>query len=85
MVNMTNIISIKWYSKDFKTCLLQELGYNSDGTHVVDKNGNPVLDRYTKEPVQITNMAILPDKQGDAVILNDNPLNIICYLTEFEK
>ena len=78
---MENIVSIKDMPTEFKIALLNELGYNSDGVYVTDKKGNQVLDRYTKDPVKIDNMAIMP---GSTIILDDNPLSIIRYLDEFE-
>jgi len=60
--------------------LLKELGYDSDGTFVLDKKGNKLLDRYTDDPVHLDNMAILP---GSTIILDDNPLSITSYLDEF--
>jgi len=79
---MTEVVSIKDAPKEFKEQLLKELGYNSDGKYVLDKNNKKILDRYDNKPVEIDNMAILP---GSTIILNDNPLNIIRYLDEFEK
>jgi hypothetical protein len=58
---------------------LQELGFKSDGTFVLDKKDERVLDRYTGEPVRLNNMAILP---GSTVILDDNPLSIAAFLEE---
>lgn len=60
--------------------LLKELGYNSDGGFVIDKKGEKVLDRYTMEPVLITNLAIL---LGSTIILDNNPLSISSFLEEF--
>jgi hypothetical protein len=63
-----------------KILLLQELGFSSDGTFVLDKTGERMLDRYTTEPVRIDNMAILP---GSTIILDDNPLSVSSFLEEF--
>ncbi len=63
-----------------KILLLQELGFGSDGTFVLDKNGEQVLDKYTDEPVRIDNMAILP---GSTLILDNNPLSISSFLEEY--
>ena len=77
---MTEILSIKDMPYDCKILLLQELGFKSDGTFVLDKTGQVVLDRYTKEPVLLSNMAILP---GSTIILDDNPVSIVAYLEEY--
>ena len=60
--------------------LLRELGYNSDGTFVLDENGEKCLDKYTEEPVRIDNMAILP---GSTIILENNPLSLSSFLEEY--
>jgi hypothetical protein len=77
---LAEILSIKDMPFDFKVLLIQELGYQSDGTYVLEKTGDRLLDIYTKEPVQISNMAILP---GSTIILDDNPLSIASYLEEY--
>jgi hypothetical protein len=76
------VVSIKNMPRDLKIQLVKELGYDSDGTYVITSNGNPVLDKYTNEPVKIDNMAILP---GSTIILDDNPLSIMLYLEEYEN
>jgi uncharacterized protein with ATP-grasp and redox domains len=76
---MTEIMSLKDMPLDCKILLLKELGFCSDGTYVVDNNGEQVLDKYIGEPVKIDNMAILP---GSTLILDDNPLSISSYLEE---
>ena len=65
--------------RDYKIMLLKELGYDSDNKYIL-KNGKKYFDKYTNEPVQIDNMAILP---GSTVILDNNPLSISSFLEEF--
>jgi hypothetical protein len=77
---MAKVISIKDMPTELKIRLVKELGYGSDGKFVLDKQGKEVLDRYTSEPVEIENMAILP---GSTIILDDNPLSILLYLDEY--
>ena len=77
---MTEIMSLKDMPVNCKILLLEELGFGSDGTYVLDKNGGQVLDKYIGEPVKIENMAILP---GSTLILDDNPLSISSYLEEY--
>lgn len=77
---MTEILSIKNMPFDCKILLLQELGFKSDGTFVLDKKDEIVLDKYTNEPVKLANMAILP---GSTIILDDNPLSIASFLEEY--
>lgn len=76
---MVESISIKNLSLEDKNMLLKELGYGSDGTFVLDENGERVLDKYIEEPVKLANMLILP---GSTVILDNNPLSIASYLQE---
>jgi hypothetical protein len=78
---MAKVISIKDMPPELKIRLVNELGYGSDGTYVLDKQGNPLLDKYTGEAVELANMAILP---GSTIILDDNPLSILLYLDEYE-
>lgn len=78
---MTEILSIKDMPNNLKIQLLQELGFDSDGTFVIDEAGNKILDRYTSEPVRLSNMAIFP---GSTIILDDNPLSISSFLEEFK-
>jgi len=77
---MVDLVSIKNMPKDVKVLLLKELGFDSDGTFVVDKDGKRVLDKYIEEPVKINNMFIFP---GSTIILDDNPLSINSFLEEF--
>jgi len=77
---MTEILSIKNMPVSCKIFLLQELGFSSDVTFVLDKKGERVLDKYTNEPVRLANMAILP---GSTIILDDNPLSIASFLEEY--
>jgi hypothetical protein len=77
---MTELLSLKEASMNFKMKLIQELGYMSDGTYVLMKDGTRCLDRYMKEPVRLDNMAILP---GSIIILDDNELSILSFLEEF--
>lgn len=77
---MAKVISIKDMPIELKIRLVKELGYDSDGKYVLDKQREPLLDKYTSEPVEINNMAILP---GSTIILDDNPLSIMLYLDEY--
>jgi len=77
---MTELVPIKDMPQELKIMLVKELGYDSDGTYVLLKNGEKHLDRYTGEPVRIDNMAIFP---GSTIILDNNLLSIISFLEEF--
>ena len=77
---MPELISMKDMPKEFKIELLRKLGYDSDGTFVLDKTGEKILDKYIKEPVRIDNMAIFP---GSEIVLDNNPLSISSFLEEF--
>lgn len=72
-------VSLQSFSNEDKTLLLKELGYDSDGTYVL-KDGKKHLDKYTEEPIMLTNMLILP---GSTIILDNNPLSVSSYLEEF--
>jgi len=80
MTELVPIVSIKDMPLKFKVELLKELGYDSDKTFVLDKGGNKLLDRYTKEPIRVNNMFIFP---GSTIILDNNPLSIASFLEEF--
>ncbi len=73
-------MSLKDMPVNCKILLLEELGFGSDGTYVLNKNGEQVLDKYIGEPIKIESMAILP---GSTLILDDNPLSISSYLEEY--
>ena len=77
---MTKLVSIKDMSTDFKIILVQDLGYASDGTFVLDKDGNKCLDKYTEEPIRLDNLAIFP---GSTIILDNNPLSLSSFLEEY--
>lgn len=77
---MTKLIPIKYMPKPLKIMLLNQLGYNSDGTFVLNEKGEKYLDRYTNEPIKIGNLAIFP---GSTIILDNNPLSISSFLEEF--
>ncbi|MBU0471626.1 MAG: hypothetical protein KKF65_03310 [Nanoarchaeota archaeon] len=78
---MSQLIELKNISVESKVSLLKELGYDSDGTHVVDENGRKVLDKYLDQPILVKNMLILP---GSTIILDNNPLSIALYMEEYE-
>ena len=77
---MPELISIKEMPRDVKVILVQRLGYNSDGTFILEKSGKQLLDKYTGEPVKIENMFIYP---GSTIILDNNPLSISSFLEEY--
>jgi hypothetical protein len=77
---MTELVSLRSISNKSKIDLLNALGYDSDGTFIIDKKGKQVVDRYTEDPVRVDNMLILP---GSTILLDDNPLSIALYLEEF--
>ena len=74
------LLSLKRFSKDAKSQLLNELGFSTDGTFVLDDKGNKVIDKYINENVRIDNMLILP---GSTIILDDNPVSIASYLEDY--
>ena len=74
------LISLRNVSKESKILLLKELGYDSDGDFVLDKDGNKVLDKYLEIPILIDNMVILP---GSTLVLDDNEISLSRYLEEF--
>ena len=74
------LISLQTITVESKILLLKELGYASDGTHVLDEKGSKIIDKYINEPVRLDNMLILP---GSTVIIDNNPLSIAAYLEEY--
>ncbi len=74
------LISLKNISKESKTLLLKELGYDSDGEFVLNNDKTRVIDKYLEIPVRIENMVILP---GSTIILDDNEISLSKYLEEF--
>lgn len=74
------LISLRNVSVNDKISLLKELGYDSDGTYVLDNKGNQIIDKYVDIPVRIDNMVILP---GSTIILDDNELSISSYVEEY--
>jgi len=78
---MTKAVSMKNWSKDMKISLLKELGYESDGTFVLDKMNKKVIDCYTNEAVRMDNMAIF-NFGGVITIIDNNPLSIFSFFEE---
>jgi len=77
---MPELINIKDMPVNLKIALLDKLGYNSDGTFVLDEKGRKLLDKYTDDPIRIDNMFIYP---GSTIILDNNPLSISSFLEEY--
>lgn len=77
---MTELLQISTMPKDFKILLLRELGYDSDGSFVLNEENKIYLDRYTNDPILIDNMVIF---HGSTIILDNNPLSVSSFLEEF--
>ena len=75
-----DVISLKEVSVQSKVLLLKELGYDSDGEFVLNREGQKVIDKYIEIPVRLNNMAILP---GSTIVLDDNELSITSYIDEY--
>ena len=73
-------ITLQGLPIDAKTRLLEGLGYGSDGTHVLNGQGNRVVDPYVEVEVTLANVLILP---GSTIILDNNPLSIAAYFEEY--
>jgi len=80
MVQKAEVVSLKQFSVEQKTVLLQGLGYQTDGSVVLDESGVTVKDKYVGIPVKIDNMVILP---GSTIVLDDNELSISLYIEEY--
>jgi len=80
MIEKAEVISLKQFSVEQKTMLLQGLGYQTDGDVVLTEKGDIVKDRYLETPVKINNMVILP---GSTIVLDDNELSISLYIEEY--
>lgn len=76
---MVELVNIKEMPKELKISLLQELGYDSDGTFVI-KDGEIYLDRYTEEAIELDNMFVYP---GSTIILDNNSLSITSFLEDY--
>ena len=78
---MTELVSIKDMPKELRIFLLKELGYDSDGKFVL-KNGKKHNDKYSRKPIELKNMIILPGR-SPPVILDNNSLSVTSYLEEY--
>lgn len=76
------LISLKELPLGTRKAILTELGFSVDSKtlHIIDSNGNKVIDKYIEKAVTVDNMLILP---GSTIILDDNPLSLTMYLEEF--
>lgn len=74
------LISLKEVSLKSKLLLLKELGYESDGIFIFDKEKKRVIDKYIDIPVKVENMLIFP---GSETILDDNELSVSLYMEEY--
>lgn len=76
------LISLKELPLETRKAILTELGFSVDSKtlHIIDSNGNKVIDKYIEKAVTVDNMLILP---GSTIILDDNPLSLTMYLEEF--
>jgi len=72
-------VTLKGLPKGVKIAILKELGYESDGTFILNTGGKKVVDPYILEPVKLDNMLILP---GSEVILDNNPISVTSYFEE---
>jgi len=73
------LISLRTAPVEFKTALVRELGYGTDGTFVLRSDGSKLIDEYANVPVTLDNMMILP---GSTVILDENPLSVASYFED---
>jgi hypothetical protein len=75
------ILSLKDAPREFRVGVAQELGYtlDPDGVHLL-KGGERALDQYSKVPLRVDNLAVLPG--SDAILLDNNPVSIAWYLEE---
>ena len=73
-------ISLTQLSEVDKIVLLKELGFQTDGKFVLNKNGEVITDKYIGVPIQLDRMLILP---GSSIVLDDNELSITLYLQEY--
>jgi len=78
-------VELKGLSKETKVALLNKFGFNVDKEgFVVDANGKRVQDKYTNDAVTVENFDLLPDKNGNPILITDNVLSLACYLQETE-
>jgi hypothetical protein len=72
-------VSLRDAPPEFKVALLRELGYDTDGTWVLTREGKKHVDPYSDKPVRLDRMVVLP---GSALVLDDNPLSIASYFED---
>lgn len=73
------VVRIQDLTRKERILLLKELGYDTDSTGKVIKDGAPWLDPFLEEQPTVENMCIVP---GSALVLVDNPVSLDGY---FEK
>lgn len=75
--------SIKDLSHEERRQLLQALGFDHDGKFVTHGDGSTYLDPYTKKPVPVDNLAILPGDGAEAIVLDNNEVSICGYVSDY--
>ncbi len=81
---MAKSMLLKDMPREIKIKLLKGLGYDSDGTFVLE-NGHKYLDKYINVPVKIDNMFIHPGtpNPGNTIILDNNPISIAAFFEDY--
>ena len=77
---MTELVSLQKFDTKSKIAILEELGYKSDGTFVLDKDGNKFMDKYINTSIKLDEMLILP---GSTIIICNNEVSILGYIEEY--
>lgn len=76
---MLETVSLKDFVTEERILILKQLGYETDGKHVLNEKKEILMDEYSDCPVTIENMLLLP---GSLKIIDNNPLSIASYLED---
>lgn len=72
-------LSLQDIEPEVKVALLRELGFETDGEFVLNRDGSRYRDPYINCAVRVDNMLVLT---GSTIIIDDNPVSIDCYLDD---
>ena len=74
--------ALKWADvpREVQVEFLRELGFTVEDNFILDVAGGRVLDRYTKIPVRVDNLLVVP---GSTLLLDNNPISIASYFEEY--
>lgn len=77
------LVELKNIPGPVKVELLRQLGFAVDKQGYVVRDGRRVVDKYVGKEVTMSNMDIMPDDSGRAVVLDHNILSLVSYMEEY--